>query len=302
MGDAHHNRRVKTMPPVEALVPVLRRFPLYLAIVSFAACAALAFLRPHPSWEWAVAITGLAVFGFMAGRQYTRLPYAHTGPALALAVLIPGYHVIAALHRGDSGLHTPEFALDRAIPLEPAWMLAYGSIWLFAFLPVLVVRGPHLTRRALHAFIMVVGIAYAGFVLYPTVLPRPPSTGEGFFAWTLQLNYNLDPPLNCFPSLHVAWGFVAALACYRVHRGVGFGALAWAALIAVSTLYTKQHYVVDVVAGIALAILAYVVFLRTHPRDSLAEVDRRMAPRRALRLVAVYGVTIVLFWIAYRLG
>jgi membrane-associated phospholipid phosphatase len=276
-----------------------RRAPLFLAVVSFAACAILAFVRPYAAWEWIPAVAGFAVFGFMAGRQHSRQPFPNAGPALALALLIPGYHVIAAIHRGEAGLHMPQIDIDRAIRLEPAWMLAYGSIWLFAFLPVLVVRGANLTRRALHAFLAVVGVAYVVFLLYPTVLPRPAAIGEGFFAWALQLNYDLDPPLNCFPSLHVAWGFVAAFACHRVHRGVGIGAMAWAALIGISTLYTKQHYVVDVVAGVALAVGAHLVFLRGHPRDAVPETARKAAPGRALALAGTYAVTIALFRLAY---
>lgn len=277
----------------------LKSLPKYLAILSILLCAVLALTRPYATWEYIPAIAALAVFGTLAGRQVTRRPYPNAAPALVLALLIPGYHVIASINR-ERNLSTPELALDRAIPLEPAWMLAYGSIWLFAFLPVFVVRQPELTRRAMYAFITVVSVAYAGFLFYPTILPRAASTGAGFFAWTLQLNYDLDPPLNCFPSLHVAWAFVSALTCYRVHRGVGIAAQVWAALIGVSTLYTKQHYVVDVIAGMAMAYFAYAIFLRGHPREAIADIDRRMAPKRALRAVWAYALIIAIFWISYR--
>ena len=43
---------------------------------------------------------------------------------------------------------------------------------------------------------------------------------------------------------------------------LGFMATACAALVALSTLFTKQHYVVDLVGGIALALAGYVLFLR----------------------------------------
>ena len=293
---------MQTVSRVARTTATTGNFSLYLAVLSFVACAILAFVRPYPSWEWIPAICGLGVFGFLAARRFDRRPYPNTGPALTLTLMIPGYHVIAMVNRDGRELAMPALAIDRALPVEPAWMLAYGSIWLFAFLPVSIVRGAELTRRALHAFIAVVGVAYACFLLYPTVLPRPASVGEGFFAWTLALNYAADPPLNCFPSLHVAWGFVAAFACHRVHRGVGLAAFAWAGLIAISTLYTKQHYVVDVLAGIAIAAIAYVVFLRGHSRESVEEADWRRAPERALRVAGIYAVTIALFWIGYRLA
>ena len=52
-----------------------------------------------------------------------------------------------------------------------------------------------------------------------------------------------------------------------MHRGVGVAASIWAALIGISTVYTKQHYVVDAIAGALIALAAYAVFLRDRPRD-----------------------------------
>lgn len=224
-----------------------------------------------------------------------RKPYPNSVPAIMLALIIPWYHVIVMINRGRT-MFMPELALDRAITLQPVWMLAYGSVWIFAFLPVFVVRQPALTRRAMLAALTVIGAAYVGFLAYPTVLPRSEPLGEGFFAKSLEVNYSLDPPYNCFPSLHVAWAFVAALTCYRVHRGVGLVALVWAAIIGVSTLYTKQHYVVDVIGGIAIAYASYLLFLRGYPREAIAETDRRLAPKRALRAVWLYSAVVGFLW------
>lgn len=125
--------------------------------------------------------------------------------------------------------------------------------------------------------------------------------GDGFSAWTLRLAYSLDPPYNCFPSLHVAYAFVSALTCYRVHRGVGTAAALWAALIGVSTLYTKQHYVADVIVGALAAYVAYVLFLRRYPREAVAESDRRRAPFRALGVIGIFGIMVAGFWGAYQI-
>ena len=271
---------------------------VFLAVAFGALCATLAFTRPDGGWEWVPAIGGLAFFGTLAGRRVTRVPYHNTAPALALAVVIPAYHIISGFNRGRAA-NVPELAIDRAIQLEPAWMLVYGSVFLFAFLPALVVRGAELTRRVLWSYILVEFLAFAGFLAYPTSLPRPAVLGDGFFPWTLGLTYDVDSPRNCFPSLHVAWAFVAALSCYRVHRGVGLAAMGWACLVGVSTLYTKQHYLVDVIAGVIMAILAYVLFLRSHDRTAIADADAQAAPRRATRMVWTYVSVIAVFAIAY---
>jgi membrane-associated phospholipid phosphatase len=272
-----------------------------LAAISGLGCVVLAFLRPDGGWEWIPAIGGLAVFGTLAGRRVSRVPYHSPGLALALALVVPVYHFIAMLNRGRP-LNAPELPIDRFIDTEPAWMIVYGSVFLFAFLPVFVVRGAELTRRVLWSYIAVELLAFAGFLLYPTVLLRPTLAGSGFFAWTLQGIYDIDPPRNCFPSLHVAWAFVAALSCYRVHRGVGLAAMIWATLIGVSTLYTEQHYFVDVIGGVIIAAAAYALLLRGHDRTAVPAEVVRLAPRRALRVVWVYAALIVIVGLAYRIS
>jgi membrane-associated phospholipid phosphatase len=114
--------------------------------------------------------------------------------------------------------------------------------------------------------------------------------------------YGSDPPYNCFPSLHVAHSFVSAVTVHRVHRGVGRWAVVCASLVAVSTLFTKQHYVLDVIAGMLLAGVAYRVFLRRHPRERVPEIDRQLAPVLAAGIFGLIGIGVFGFWLFYRLS
>jgi len=99
----------------------------------------------------------------------------------------------------------------------------------------------------------------------------------------------------------VAHSFVSALTCYRLHRRLGLVTLVCASLVAVSTVFTKQHYIADVIAGILLAFAAYGVILRGYPDRNVPELDRRLAPVLALAVLAVVGLGVVGFWIAYQL-
>ena len=229
-------------------------------------------------------------------------PYRVTLPMVVLVLLVPFYIFIPELTPGRT-LHAPELALDRAISLQPVWALIYGALYGFLIvLPVFVIREEEHIRRTVYAYLFIWITAYLCFLLYPTVAPRPPHvTGDGFAAWGLRSLYSSDPPYNCFPSLHVAHSFVSALACLRIHRGVGIAAAFCALLVGISTLYTKQHYVADVLAGIALAFIAYVVFLRRAPRDGVAEADRRVAPVLAIGVLAIMALGVGGFWVAYRL-
>jgi membrane-associated phospholipid phosphatase len=60
-----------------------------------------------------------------------------------------------------------------------------------------------------------------------------------------------------FPSLHVAYPFLAFLVLRRAFGRVGWLALAYTALVAFSVVYTGDHWVIDAVAGVAYGYVAY---------------------------------------------
>lgn len=238
----------------------------------------------------------------LALRSLTR-PYQVSFAMIALMALVPVYIFIAgAISHGV--LHAPAIWLDSALPLMPAWALVYGALYLFLIVvPVFVVREQEHIRRTFLAYLAVWITAYIVFLSYPTIAPRPDKVvGSGFANWSLRFLYDVDPPYNCFPSLHVAHSFVSALTCYVVHRRVGIFAMVAASLVALSTLLTKQHYVLDVVAGVALASAAYAVFLRSYRREMVPARDRHIAPVLAISTLAISGIAIIGYWIAYELS
>lgn len=230
-------------------------------------------------------------------------PYRVTIPMVILVAMVPFYLFIPDLTPSKT-FNTPDLPVDAIIPLQPAWALVYGALYFFLIvLPILVVRDEELLRRTVLAYLSVWITAYVCFVIYPTVAPRPAEvTGSGFAAWGLRSLYGADPPYNCFPSLHVAHSFVSAFACYRVHRRLGIATFVIASLVALSTLFTKQHYVLDVAAGVFLASMANVVFLRRYPHLAESHVDRRTAPLMALLTMVVAITGVAGFWLLYRFG
>jgi membrane-associated phospholipid phosphatase len=222
---------------------------------------------------------------------------------ILLVSLIPFYLLIAERARG-SAVHVPELALDRLLPLMPVWAPVYGALYLFLILlPVIVIQQEEVIRRTVWAYLTVWIVSYAFFLVYPTVAPRADNVmGSGFGVWGLRILYDADPPYNCFPSLHVAHSFVSALACCRVHRTLGLVALACASLVAISTLFTKQHYVADVIAGFFLALVAHWLFFRGCSRETVPELHRRLAPVLALCVGGIVGLGLACFWVAYQVA
>jgi membrane-associated phospholipid phosphatase len=231
-------------------------------------------------------------------------PYRVPAAMILLVALVPLYIFIPEFWPPERR-YAPELPLDRALPLMPTWALVYGALYMFLILlPIFVMRQDEGIRRTVNAYLLIWITAYVFFfILYPTVAPRPPRViGQGFAAWGLRALYSSDPPYNCFPSLHVAHSFVSALACYRVHRRVGIVAVVCAALVALSTLFTKQHYILDVIAGVILAFTAYAIFLRNYAREEVPDLDRQVAPALALCILGLVSVVLAAYWIIYRMS
>ena len=233
-----------------------------------------------------------------AARLFSR-PQQLTVPMIALFAIIPGYLVIGA-YVSNRTLHSPALALDHIWPLEPGWSLVYLSLFLAALLPVFVVHQQELIRRVVLAYLFIWLLAYVVFLVYPTAAPAHADViGNGFSAVALRTIYGSDVPYNCFPSLHVAQCFLAAFTCDRVNRGVGFTTGIWASLVALATLFTKQHYVIDVIGGVLLAYIAHRVFLGGYAREATPDQERKLAPLLALAAFGLYGLLAAGLWFMY---
>jgi membrane-associated phospholipid phosphatase len=229
-------------------------------------------------------------------------PQPVTIPMVLLFALIPCYILVGMAVHGRPAT-VPAIWIDRALPLRPEWSLVYLSLFLAALLPVFVIHQQEHVHRTILAFLAAWLIGLACFLLFPTVSSRPkPPLGEGFNDWLLRAIYSSDVKYNCLPSLHVAQVYIAALSCNIVHRGVGRAALVWATLVAVSTLFTKQHYVLDVITGFLLGAGCYWAFLRDFRREAIPPLDRRYAPVMALGAVGMFGAMVLLLLALYAAG
>jgi len=80
-----------------------------------------------------------------------------------------------------------------------------------------------------------------------------------FNLWMLG-NYGIHT--SVFPSAHVAGAFATAMGAWKTlpeHKWVGRLLLVMAILIAIATVYGRYHYLVDAIAGVAMAILAFLI-------------------------------------------
>ncbi len=94
------------------------------------------------------------------------------------------------------------------------------------------------------------------YVVIPTTNVRPLIEGNGIFENTMVWLYRVDAADNLFPSIHClsSWlCFIAVRKQKRVPKAYKVISAVLAILVCISTLTTKQHVVVDVIAGVLLA-------------------------------------------------
>jgi membrane-associated phospholipid phosphatase len=124
-------------------------------------------------------------------------------------------------------------------------------------------------------------IAVAVYVVFPVSvhwwrreLLAEPRAGN-FWVETMYRYYERDTTFNCFPSLHAANSAVVALVWLRYFRrrpsllrvSVAAGSVFLAVGVVLSTLFLKQHYIVDGIAGIVLAVLVTSVVFKIFQHD-----------------------------------
>lgn len=164
-------------------------------------------------------------------------------------------------------------SFDDAIPFWPWTSWFYLPFYAAIFIICIVgFRSRHLYNRALLAVLIVAVVGATCHILIPATYPRPvlqPPYGDLSTAF-MAFVQRIDLPGNVFPSLHVAQTSMLAFLLYRDRRGLGTVAIVMAALLALSTLTTKQHFIVDVISGYALAFAARAAVLFRAPRVTAA--------------------------------
>jgi membrane-associated phospholipid phosphatase len=157
-------------------------------------------------------------------------------------------------------LRTPPTTwLDRVVPYQPEpWGWVYLSQFLITGgLPWFLATRQTLRRYAV-GFVTLSAVSFLIFFFFPVASPRP-ETPAMSVAMTWILGY--DGQFNAFPSLHAGFlVYMIALAKRMAGGALPFVltacGLIWGALILYATIATRQHYVVDLIAGGVVGVVA----------------------------------------------
>lgn len=158
----------------------------------------------------------------------------------------------------DAVYHAVALPLDSRIPLVPVMIVPYVLSYPFWGLNYLLIGRED--RNTVWRFFTGAYIAklvcLVCFLAYPTQIVRPyPTVGDVFSALT-RLIYRLDAPNNLFPSIHCleCWLGVRGIAqIERIPKSYKIFALIFSLIVFASTVLVRQHYLLDIPAGILTA-------------------------------------------------
>ena len=152
-------------------------------------------------------------------------------------------------------------AIDEAIPFRPRWAWVYSFLYYPAILYLnLLAEDARQFNMMAFSFLMLLFRQMACFWLYPVSTPehwRSINTGKTPSEQFLLFVQKFDQSSNCFPSMHVS---VAMLTALHAYPSLGAWAFLFPILIALSCVFAKQHYLLDLPAGAFLGWVAYLLY------------------------------------------
>ena len=153
----------------------------------------------------------------------------------------------------------PEIVLDRWVPFTAASYPVYVSLWAYVSLPPALLSN----ARALLHYGLWVAVMCTGCLLFFWFVPTQTPVFD--IDWSLYPSMSaiksLDATGNAFPSLHVASAVFSALWLDRLFahikspRPLRWINLSLCIAIAWSTVASRQHVALDVLAGAAVGLV-----------------------------------------------
>lgn len=182
----------------------------------------------------------------------------YTGKACIIALVTQAIMYWLPMILNIQGAHVLSSAIDDALPVIPLFVIPYFGAYLLWAGGYLYVTwfDKEFAKRFLTADLLARAFCAVCFIVYPCTLAQPEPSGFG--AWMLKFLYMIDEPINLLPSTHCYLTHLIVrpfLAGYfpQVKKPVRIGLYVFAVLIYLSTLFTKQHVLLDVITGIAIA-------------------------------------------------
>lgn len=193
---------------------------------------------------------------------------------MAIIMIVGGYQFYFLVQRSHLG-EPIEFSykIDERIPFRPEWVWVYSGLYYpVILLLVFTLKTFSQFSYTVFSFITLLMMQITVFFFFPVKIPehwRDYDRQQSLSARFLGLVHSYDGLPNSIPSMHVSVSTLAAFHLYQnlsLETGIySLLAFLFPLLIALSALFTKQHYVVDLAPGAALGYFNYEIYVLLSP-------------------------------------
>jgi membrane-associated phospholipid phosphatase len=184
--------------------------------------------------------------------------------SMGAAVFILSYMPINHFNQSRDFYYELFFSWELSWPLWDWMLIPYVSAYLMPIIPIFKLNRKE-QLALLYSIIFCCSIGLLIFYVFPTKLGFVRGDGVSE-AWLplYKILWDLDPPHNLFPSQHVILAYLLTIPALKKFQRWEARAviLFWFVLVCSSIIFTHQHHLLDLVAGLEIAWMAHLLIFR----------------------------------------
>jgi membrane-associated phospholipid phosphatase len=200
---------------------------------------------------------------------------------LLLVLTIPFMHIFYYfLNNPGRGAKNLVTDIDRAIPFINIFVIPYifWYVFIFAVLFYLLAKDEKMLVRTVITIDICLMICYVIYYIFQTTVPRPLVTGNDVLPKLVNMIYSHDQPYNCFPSIHCLTSFIMIRSIFKSKIRNIFNIsiiTSIAVLIILSTMFIKQHVILDVISAIIIADSIFKLVINFNKENAISWLRRQ---------------------------
>ena len=170
--------------------------------------------------------------------------------------------------------------IDEKIPFIPQFIYAYISWYIMLFLVpyIFYKKSPKSFNKYYITTFSCITIGLFIYFFYPTIMYRADIEFNSISEYLVNIIYKMDTPaLNCCPSMHCVISFIFIyVSLTEKNLNIKYKVLLtiWSLLVIVSTLFVKQHVIVDVISAFILSLVVFIIVTKVKKIKDFDVINR----------------------------
>lgn len=199
---------------------------------------------------------------------------------VAVTVYLLSYEIPKFIVK-EEDLHFLILPIDNKIPFYSWTILIYTGAFLQWINAILIGMKQDTKKGYKFASAIIIGslIGFLTFIIYPTGITRPVIKYHNIFDYLMKFIFTVDSVSNACPSFHCFCSTIVILMlieCKDVSKKTIIFNSIFSIMVYASTLFTKQHYIIDIPFGILLAYIAFIISSKINFESLFEKINKKV--------------------------